>query len=141
MTTQQVTIELPEPVFRQLVRIAEATQQSVADLIAQSVVSNLPPFAENAPLEMQAELMRLQTLSIEELLVIAQATVDPDQHEHHVNLLEKHQDGLLTLAERQELTDLRLASDGLMLRKAYAWSILRWRGHRVPLLKDLVAPL
>jgi predicted transcriptional regulator len=141
MTTQQVTIELPEPVFRQLVRIAEATQQSVAALIAQSVVSNLPPSVENAPLEMQAELMQMQTLSIEELLVIAQATVDSGQHERHVNLLEKHQDGLLTLTERQELTDLRLAADGLMLRKAYAWSILRWRGHRVPLLKDLVAPL
>lgn len=51
MTTQRVTIELPEPVFRQLARIAQATQQ---------------------------------------------------------------------------------AADHLMLRKAYAWSVLRWRGHRLP---------
>jgi hypothetical protein len=43
-----VTIELPEPVFRQLARIAEATQQSVEALAAQSVVSNLPPSVENA---------------------------------------------------------------------------------------------
>ena len=141
MTTQQVTIKLPEPVFRQLVRIAEATQQTVADLIAQSVLSNLPPSAENAPPEMQAELMRMQTLNIEELLEIAQAQVDPDQHERHVRLLEKNQDGLLMPTERQELTDLRLAADELMLRKAHAWSILRWRGQRIPALREFVAPL
>jgi predicted transcriptional regulator len=29
MTNQQVTIELPEPIVRQLTPIAEATQQSV----------------------------------------------------------------------------------------------------------------
>jgi predicted transcriptional regulator len=48
MTMQRVTIELPEPVFRQLARIAEATQQSVEVLAAQSVVSNLPPSVDNA---------------------------------------------------------------------------------------------
>jgi hypothetical protein len=25
----------------------------------------------------------------------------------------------------------------LMLRKAYAWSVLPWRGHRIPQLKEL----
>jgi len=43
-----VTIELPAPVFRQLARIAEATQQFVEVLAAQSVVSNLPPCVDNA---------------------------------------------------------------------------------------------
>lgn len=43
----------------------------------------------------------------------------------------------LTPEERQELTNLRLAADHLMLRKAYAWSVLRWRGHRLPALKEL----
>ena len=48
MTTQRVTIELPEPIFCQVARIAEATQQSVEVLAAQSVVSNLPPLVDNA---------------------------------------------------------------------------------------------
>lgn len=48
MTTERVTIELPEPVFRQLARIAKS-QQPVEVLAAQSVVSNLPPSVENAP--------------------------------------------------------------------------------------------
>ena len=137
MTTQRVTIELPEPVFRQLVRIAEATQQSVEVLAAQSVLSNLPPSVENASPEMQPELLKMQSLSIEELLAITNAKVEPSQHERHIELLEKNQEGSLTPEERQELTDLRLAADRLMLRKAYAWSVLRWRGHRIAPLKEL----
>ena len=141
MTTQRVTIELPEPVFRQLVRIAEATQQSVEVLAAQSVLSNLPPSVENASLEMQPELLKIQSLSIEELLAITNATVERSQHERHIELLDKNKEGSLTSEERQELTDLRLAADHLMLRKAYAWSVLRWRGHRIPPLKELPASL
>ncbi len=141
MTTQRVTIELPEPVFRQLVRIAEATQQSVEVLAAQSVLSNLPPSVENASPEMQPELLKIQSLSIEELLAIANATVERSQHERHVELLDKNKEGSLTLEERQELTDLRLAADHLMLRKAYAWSVLRWRGYRISPLKELSAAL
>ena len=141
MTTQRVTIELPEPVFRQLTRIAEATQQSVEVLAAQSVVSNLPPSVENASLEMQPELLKMQKLSIEELLAIANAQVEPSHYERHVELLEKNKEGSLVPQERQELTDLRLAADHLMLRKAYAWSVLRWRGHRIPTLQELPTSL
>jgi hypothetical protein len=141
MTTQRVTIELPEPVFRQLARIAEATQQSVEVLAAQSVLSNLPPSVDNASPEMQPELLKIQSLSIEELLAIANAKVEASQYEHHVELLEKNREGSLTPEEQQELTNLRLAADRLMLRKAYAWSVLRWRGHRIPPLKDLPASL
>ncbi|NJS13215.1 MAG: hypothetical protein HC789_24005, partial [Microcoleus sp. CSU_2_2] len=137
MTTQQVTIELPEPIFRQLTNIARATQQSVEALAVQSVVSNLPPSVENAPPEIQSELLKMQNLSIEELLAIARTLVEPAAHQRHVELLEKNQESLLAPEERQELTNLRLAADFLMLRKAYAWSVLRWRGHRLPPLKEL----
>jgi hypothetical protein len=141
MTTQQIMIELPEPILRQLTKLAEMTHQSVEVLIAQSVVSNLPPSADNAPPEIQSDLLQMQTLPIEELLAIAQSQVEPTQHKRHESLLEKNQDGLITPEERQELTTLRVAADQLMLRKAYAWSVLKWRGHRLPALKELVVPL
>ena len=137
MTTQQITIDLPSPIFHQLARIAKATQQSVETLAAQSVVSNLPPSVDNAPLEIQAELLQLQTLDTEQLLTIAQTEIDPDQHHRCVELLEKYQDEKLTPEERRELAELRQTADRLMLRKAYAWSVLRWKGHRIPALKDL----
>ncbi len=141
MTTQRVTIELPESVFRQLARIAEATHQPIEALVAQSVMSNLPPSADNAPLELQPELLRMQSLSNEELLAIAQAQVEPKQHERHTQLLARNEEGLLTLDEQQELLTLRQTSNWLMLRKAYAWSVLRWRGQRIPTLEELPVPL
>jgi hypothetical protein len=141
MTTQRITIELPESIFHRFVQMAEATQQPLEDLIAQSVVSNLPPSAETAPLEMRAELVEMQTLSVDELLAIAQTQANVIQHENHVQLLAKNQAGVLLPEEQRDLTDMRQIADRLMLRKAYAWAILRWKGHRISPLQELAAPL
>ena len=137
MTTQQVTIELPELIFRRLTQLADATHQSVETLILQSVLSNLPPSTEIAPPELQQEFLRMQTLSVELLKPIAQSEVDPVQFDRHTELLQKNEAGILTPEEREELTTLRVAAEQLMLRKAYAWSLLRWRGQRVPSLEEL----
>jgi hypothetical protein len=58
-----------------------------------------------------------------------------------VQLLEKNQAGVISPEEQNELTKLRLKADRLMLQKAYAWSVLRWKGHRLPPLKELAVPL
>ena len=137
MATQRVTIELSDAIFRQLARIAEVTQQPLETLAAQSIASNLPPFPENAPPEIQAELLQLPTLRIDEFLKVAQAQVNSSQGERHQHLLEKNQVGQLTPAEQQELAELRTLVDRLMLRKAYAWSVLRWRGYRMPAPEEL----
>jgi hypothetical protein len=132
MHSQQITIELPEMILRQLTLLAEATHQSVESLVSQSVLSNLPPATDTAPPELQPEFLMMQTLSIEGLKAIAQTQVELGQHERHVELLRKNEDDQLMPEERQELTALREAADQLMLRKAYAWSLLRWRGQRIP---------
>jgi hypothetical protein len=141
MATQRVTIDLPEAVYRQLVRIADTTHQSVETLVAQSVISNLPPSIDGASPELQPELLRMQSLTSEELRAIAQAQVDPHQVERHTELLVKNEEGSLNVNERQELSALRQSTDYLMLRKAYAWSLLRWRGQRIPSLAELPLPL
>lgn len=140
MSTQQITIELPEPVMRQLLRIAAATHQSIEALVAQSVLSNLPPSVDNAPPELQTDLLAMQGLSVEELYAIAQAQTEPAQHNRHIELLQKNEADQLTPTERQELSALRQSADHLMLRKAYAWSLLRWRGQKIPALADLPVP-
>lgn len=136
----QITIALPEPIFRQLTRIAEATHQSIEALVAQSVVSNLPPSTENASPDMQSELLQMQTLDIEDLLETAQAQVEFSQFRRHEALLTKQQIENLTSSEQQELLELRQTADRLMLRKAYAWALLRWRGYRLPALQELTTP-
>ncbi len=135
--SQPITIELPDTVLRQLTRIAEVTHQSIETLITQSILNNLPPSPDNAPPEFQPELLSLQNLSTENLQAIAQAQVDPSQHERHTALLAKNTANQLTPEERQELTQLRQSADQLMLQKAYAWSILRWRGQKIPTLNEI----
>jgi predicted transcriptional regulator len=132
-----ITIELPETVLQQLTRIAEMTHQPSESLVAQSVLNNLPPSPDNAPPELQQALLDRQSLNNEELKAISNGRVTPLQQERHEILLEKNQLGQITAAERQELVELRQAADQLMLKKAYAWSILRWRGQKTPTLNEL----
>lgn len=135
--TFKLTIELAEPVYRQLARTAALTQQSAEVIAAQSVSGNLPPSAETAPVDVQPELLAMQPLSNDELLVVANSSIASDQQRRHLQLLEKNSAATITAEERRELSQLRDEADRLMLRKAYAWAILRWRGHRMPAFADL----
>jgi predicted transcriptional regulator len=137
----QVTISLPEPILRQLLHIAQATDRSIESLITQSVLSNLPPSVENAPIEWQAELLAMQSLTINELQSIVQSQIDPAQFSDHTKLLHQNEENQLTPAERAELSNFRQAADQLMLRKAYACAVLRWRGHRIIAIEELPIPV
>jgi len=79
----------------------------------------------------------MQTLPNEELRQVAVNQVPLGQQARHQALLDKNGEGTLSGAERLELTSLRLNADQLMLRKAYAWSLLRWRGYPVPTRADI----
>jgi len=133
----QVTINLPEPAFKRLSRLAELTNQPLSELVVQSIAGNLPPAIENAPVEIQAELLTLQTLSVEALRQIAQSQIPSIQQKRHVTLLERNQEGLLTEEEQRELRELSLAADQWMLKKAHACAILRWRGQPIRDLTQL----
>ena len=137
MATQQVTIDLPDAIFHQLIRLAEVTRQPLESLVAQSVVSNLPPMVDQVSIEMQAELLKMQGLSVDELLPIAHSQIDPEMHQQHLQLLDKNQQGDLTVDEQEDLMRFQSVCDLLMLRKAYAWSMLRWRGYPIPAIRDL----
>jgi len=138
MATQKVTVELPQAIFQQLARIAQATQQPLETLVAQSIVSNLPPTPDNAPVEIQEELLKMQTWDDKELLAITNSQITNQQQKRHVELLDKNSTSEeLHKSERQELSELRIKADRLMLQKAYAWSVLRWRGHKVPNLNEM----
>ena len=138
--THRVTIELPEPVYRLLSDIAAASHQSLESLATQSIKGNLPPSVGTAPVPLQDDLIAMQSLPVEALVEIANEQIGPDQALRHAHLLELNSDQGLSAEERQELGQLRLDADQLMVRKAYAWALLRWRGHRVPHLEELPLP-
>ena len=135
--TRSLTVELPESIFEYLQQMASFTRQSLDQLARQSIEGNLPPSVANAPAEMQPELLRMQTSSIAELQQIAHSQIPAGKQARHLELLEKNSESTITPGERQELASLRLEADRLMLRKARAWSLLRWRGQPIPPLEEL----
>jgi hypothetical protein len=137
MSSHSITIELPENVFDRLTQLAQTTDRPLAEIVAQSIASNLPPSIEQASPELQPELLKMQRLNDTELLSIAQTTVSSAQQQRHEELLVKNEDLDISEMERQELANLRLAIDNLTVQKAYAWALLRWRGHRIPALSEI----
>jgi hypothetical protein len=138
MATQAITIDLPEAIVQQLTRLSEVTRQPIESLIVQCLATSLPPMLEMIAPSIQRELLNLVTLPIDELLTIANSQIDPKIHQQHVELIERNQSGTLTALEQKMLMGFQDLCDWLMLRKAYAWSVLHWRGHPIPEIKDLV---
>jgi hypothetical protein len=133
----ELTINLPDSVFLQLRAIADLTEQPLSDLVLQSIAGNLPPSIDSAPAEIRAELLQMQTLSIEDLRRIAQAQVPAEQQDDHFELLDKNKSGSLTETEQIRLHELRNLADQLMLKKAHACAILQWRGKPIRKLEQL----
>ncbi|MBO1047484.1 MAG: hypothetical protein HEQ10_06915 [Dolichospermum sp. DEX182a] len=99
---------------------------------------NAPPAVDYAPLELQGELIAMQELTIEELLTIAQSQIPESQQELHFQLLEKNQNNQLSESDRLLLKSLRVSADYSMLKKAYAYALLKWKGFSVPDFEQLV---
>lgn len=137
MTVQSVTLQLPEPIYRYLQQLAAATQRPLEQLAEQSIAGNLPPSVASLPAEIQRELLSLQAAPIKQVKQVALSQMSPAQQARHLALLEKNSAGTILPAEQEELTALRLAADRLMVQKAYAWAVLRWRGQPVPELGEL----
>jgi hypothetical protein len=91
-----------------------------------------PPSWEDVPAAFQADLAALDRLDDEALWRTARSRRTETDTGRMGELLEKNANDQLTEAERAELTYLRTKADGLMLRKAHAAALLRWRGHTLP---------
>ena len=132
MSTQDVTLSLPETLYLRLQQTAQATHQSLTEILLHAVQVGCPPGWEEAPAAFQADLAALDRLDDEALWRIAKSSRTEADIVRFQELLEKNSDTQLTTDERTELTQLRFEADRFMLRKAHAAALLRWRGHTVP---------
>jgi hypothetical protein len=133
MTFADVTLRLPEELYQRLVNTARATQQPVDEIIVHALEIGSPPAWEDVPPEFQSDLAAMDRLDNGALVDIARSRMPAVDEERYDALLERNQDGSLTDAERLDLERLRSAADRLMLRKAHAAALLRWRGAPAPL--------
>lgn len=139
MTAQTMAIEIPQSLYRRLERLAELSHRPLENVVVQTLNAGVPPLPDDLPIEMRDDLLTLEMLDDEALWEVARSVVSPKQQEEHFRLLEKNQSGKLALSEQSKLAQFRLEADQLMLRKAYAYTLLKWRGYRLPSLADLEA--
>ncbi len=134
--TQTVTLELPETIFLPAQRMAEAIQRPLAELLVRALKASLPPLEGLSPF-LVAELVDLEKLDDKALRHVMLSQV-PASRQRKLNLLlDKNKSGKLSESERAELAALQNDADRLMLRKARAAVLLRFRGQRLPTLAEL----
>ena len=129
-----ILLDLPEILYQRLVSAAKATQRPLEEVVIRALRVGSPPGWEDAPEEVQTELSTLDRLDDDSLYRVARERWSPEGVARYDELLERHADGQLSKEERGELAELREAHDRLVLRRAHAAALLRWRGRAAPLL-------
>ena len=71
------------------------------------------------------------TVSTSALLQVACERLTAAQVRQYDRLLEKNRQGTLTSRERARLTHLRHTADRIMLCRARAYVLLKWRGYSI----------
>ena len=132
MTTQNITLPLPENIYLRLQQTAQATQQSLTDVLLHAVQIGSPPSWEDAPVEFQVDLAALDRLHDESLWKIARSSQTDADMVRYQELLDKNANETITRTEQAELTETRIEADRFMLRKVHAAALLRWRGYQIP---------
>ncbi len=139
MTVQTVPVQIPEPLYQRLERLARLTNRSLENVVEQTLTTSLPPLPDHLPDEARQELQKLEMLDDDALWQVARSEVLPEHQAQISELLEKNSLGTLAEAEQTRLSELQHQADQLMLKKAYAYVLLKWRGHRLPTLAELKA--
>lgn len=134
MTLQTITVKLPQAIYRRLEHTAAMTNQSLDNVLLQTIRGNIPPSPEDAPAEIQDELAALLNLNDDDLWAVAQGSIDPEQWQRHQHFLRKNAASNLSECEQHELERLRAETDRHVLRRSFALAVLKWRGHTLPSL-------
>ncbi len=123
MTTHTVTLQMPENLYLRLKHAAQATKQSLDDVILHVVQVGSPPNWDDIPPEFQVDVAALDRLDDPALWRIVRQKMTRADAARYQELLDKQADGIISTAEARTLSDLRVEADR---------ALLRWRGHQVP---------
>jgi hypothetical protein len=127
---QTLALQIPDALYERLRLTAQAVQQPLDAIVLRALEIGAPPGLEDIPAEFQADLAGLDRLEDDDLFSIAAMRQSSQEFGRYEMLLDRD---VRTNAEQEELEGLRFEADLLMLRKAHAAALLRWRGRTVPL--------
>lgn len=116
MKDHRVQVTLPDTIYEPLHQIAEVTGMSLDEVIIQTIKGGMPPSLKKVPSAFHDELLSLNKMNDTQLWDVIQGKVKSTAdygaaHEH---------------------------ADFPMLRRAYAFSLLKWRGHPVPSPHEMI---
>ena len=134
--THTLTLEVPDSVFQPLQRAAAVARQPVELVCLQALQVGLPAL-DDLPPEFRPHLEALERLDDEALRRVMPEQLSPPRQQQLSWLLRRNAAGTMTVQEQAELAALQSEADLLMLRKAHAAVLLRFRGQRVPTLAEL----
>ena len=139
MSTQTLTLTIPNEIYQQLQSHAQVVSRPLSELAVQilSHYAPKPPIEDDLSSELQAELTAMEQLSDELLWKIANNQYNADKLALYDVLLDQNREEQLTTEGRLLLNQLREESERLMLRKAHAYALLKNRGHQLPTLDEL----
>lgn len=137
MSERMVAVQVPEAIYRRLERLAALTNRPLENLVAQTLSSGLPPLPDDLPVTMREALLALEHLRDVELEQVVRGGMSEAPIEQYEELRERRRTGVITEPEQQALTVMTQEADLLMLRKAYAAVLLKWRGQPLPTLAEL----
>ncbi len=132
----QITMTLPEYIYQPVKRVAQSSHKPIETVLLTAINASLPPL-DGLSSDLIEELVALETLDSNELRKVLLEIVPIDQQERIEELLYQNQIDDLAKAEKTELSSLQKNADRVMLRKARASVLLRFRGERLPTLAEL----
>lgn len=131
-----ISLPIPDELYEPLQRIAQAAHQPLETMLLKALQTSLPPL-DGLPLNLREELTRLENLDDDALQQVLLSTLPIAQQQELDALLNKNQAEGLTQDEKKRLNDLTQITDRIMLKKARASVLLRFRGRRLPTLEEL----
>jgi hypothetical protein len=131
-----ITLAIPDSLYSHVRRLAQASSKPVETVLLTALRTSLPSL-DGLPADMIGELTDLENRNSDGLREVLSETVPQDRQEMIESLLYRNQLGIISHAEREHLASLQHEADRVMLRKARAAVLLRFRGERLPTLAEL----
>ena len=109
MADKKIQVKLPADLYQDLLEVAEASGWSMQEVVLQAIRSGAPPNLSKVPADFRPELIALHKLNDLDLMKVV--------------------DGGLPIEGK--LTPRQKKADFAALRRTYALTLLKWRGHPV----------
>lgn len=132
MSSQTITLELPDHIIRTVNQLAQATQRPAHNILQDLLAHSLPPLDDVASEEAEF-LAQMSTLDDAALWRASRCRMSEHDQETLDRLLDTQSAGVLTPDDATRLQELMDQYGLLLVRQAHAWLLLARRGYAVPL--------